>query len=291
MVRCDAESLSLDLENLFAAAAILTHTEDPAKAPTGRQPDSKAGSSETGPPETVSFGTVRIDHAHYHGLALDDLSLAWRLEKHVMTVSDCSASVAGGKVFGSGRFDFGAPAQAWSGVVDAEQVQIPVLLEPFFPDQARKLSGRLTSHVDFTGSGTRWIHIQKSLTADGTYIVEDVHFITGIPLDRTVTHLLGLPDLADLSFETMNGNLRVRNGQILVSSVMSGRGVRAETSGSIGLDGTLHLPIVLTFPPRSADGEDLVLRLTLNGTLDHPVPVLDPDFLREKAVKAFKKDR
>ncbi len=290
VVRLDAESLSLDLKNLFAAAAILTHTEDPAKVPTGRQPGGEAGSPETGPPETVSFGTVRIDDAHYHDLTLDDLYLVWRLEKHVMTVSDCSASVAGGKVLGSGRFDLGAPAPVWSGVVEAEQVHIPVLLEPFSPEQARKLSGRLTSHVDFTGSGTRWIHIQKALTADGTYLVEDAHF-TGIPLNGAISHILGLPDLADLSFETMDGNLRVRNGQILVSSVMSGRDVRAKADGSVGLDGTLRLPIVLTFPPRSADGEDRVLRLTLNGTLDRPVPVLDPDFLREKAVKALKKDR
>jgi AsmA protein len=290
-IRVDVTSDSLDLDRLMGVAALLPGKEDKRRMP----PPQPGGPGQTGvpssglPPGLSASGVVSVNKALYKGLEIRNFRLAYTLEKGILSVRDLSANTAGGDIKSAVQIDLNQPGLAYSGQMDVRSLQLRELLAAFGKLEYGMLSGTLESAAKFSGAGTQWRQIRDVLSAEATYGLRNV-VIGENPVTAAIAGLLGLEELRNPSFETASGNLHIEDGKIRTTSRMDGKRLRAETTGTIGLDGTLDLPIALYLSKEIAErvGEkasfakyltsvkgETVLNLKLGGTVNLPRPSLD----------------
>lgn len=148
-----------------------------------------------------------------------------------------------------------------------------------------------------------WPVLQKTLTAQGTYGVYDGR-IHDTPITQAVAKLLNMQEFNDLAFEKIDGSLTLNQGKVSLKSQMSGGEMRFTTSGTVGLDGSMDLPVTLILSKAMSDrlqerasvakylvsdkGETS-LNLTLGGTFTHPRPGIDTSAVTKQVQEVVKK--
>jgi uncharacterized protein involved in outer membrane biogenesis len=218
-----------------------------------------------------------------------ELTAAYELKEGVLRIDDFSSRIAGGKIVGSSRVDLTRPEPAYAATMKMYSLQAGQLAAVLSQQYGDWLTGTLNSSIEMAGSGTAWPQIKKALTLRSEYTVRDGQ-LREMPITATVAELLNLPELRTPSFQNVAGNLRVEQGQTLVDSVFTGKDLRAEVTGTIGLDGQLNLPVALRLTGALAQkvqattrvaqylttaGDGVALDFKLVGEVSRPRPVLD----------------
>lgn len=298
-IRLDLTSEALDLDHLMALAAGI-----PAAEKAARQEE--AGGAAAGnslPPNLNAHGKIQVAKAVYKNLNVTDFLLNYTLQDGIFTIPSLTANAAGGQIQGEQiALDLNRPDMGYAGALTISGLQIEQVAMAFAPKTPDIIGGKLDTSLKFSGHGTVWQEIQKVLTVDGTYTMREA-WLRDTEMTRTVSSLVGLQELNNLSFQNIDGTVHLANGMVRLASNLSGEQLDLQTQGDIGLDGSLNLP--LTIKLSSLLSEKLrqrvalakyladesgktVVKLTVTGTIKQPRPVLDPVVIQEQTEKVLK---
>ena len=301
-IRLDITSEVMDIDRLLALMAGL-----PAASEAGEKREvAKVSGQSPGaalPQGLMASGEVRIGRTLYKGLEVKDFLLQYNLEKGVLTIKDLSAGVAGGQVSGRMKVDLNKPGLIYGGELDLKSVKFQGLLPVLANIPGDMVSGMMESHFTFSGAGIEWPVLRDALSVEGTYALRDGGF-RDAPVTTAIAELLGLEELKRLSFKSLDGTLHVIKGRAAIRSRMSGKDVSARLDGTIGLDGSLDMPMTLLLSQKlseklrkrvsiakyltSEEGQT-ELRLKLAGSLMRPYPALDTAGVSEQVKETIRK--
>ncbi len=296
-------SKSLNIDKLLVMVAGMPQT---AAGKSGKQQTGKASSgkviADSLPSGLVANGTVKVDKALYKGLTTNDFALVFNLNKGILTVKELSARAYSGKLDSNMTVDLNRPGMEYTGNLGLESVQAGDFSSALVKKAAGMLSGSLQSAMSFSGAGTSWSDIKNVLNADGSFTLSDGG-IKGTPVSSSISTLLGLQELNNITYENITGTFKIiEGGKVKIKSSMQGDNLDAETDGIIGLDGSLNLPLVLHLSPPLAEKlrarasfakyltdeqGGATLRLKLVGSLTSPRPSLDMSGAKDQIKKSI----
>ncbi|HIJ77719.1 MAG: AsmA family protein [Desulfobulbaceae bacterium] len=302
-IRLDFTSKKLNIDQLLAIVAGL-----PKAAQQVQQADSKGTSSQEPlaralPQGLVLSGKIKVDEVLYDKLTINDLHLVYGLKNGIFNISKMDSRIAGGTVQATGvEADLNLPAVSYHGKAEVAGLEIGEILKALKPQASEVVNGTAATTINFSGAGTQLAEIKKNLAVDAVYSLAD-GAIKNHEITKTVAALVGLQELNNLSFEKIDGNVKVHNGKALISSQMNGPELKLNSKGTVSLDGELNLPVTIILSQALSDklkqrasiagylaneqGETS-LRLTILGTVDKPRPTLDQAAIKKQAEKAIK---
>jgi AsmA protein len=292
-IKLDILSKKLDLDHLLGLMAGLAQPVSKADK-TEKKSASKASPPATAPaagfpPGLKAQGKIAVDQSVYKALAIDNLLLRYSLVDGILKLTDVGADIADGKLTSKATIDLNKPGLAYDGQLQIAKVKIERLVAGITETDFNQLSGQLQTAFTFKGQGLAWSRISKTLQAKGDYGLLAGQ-IRETPVTKAMADLLKLEDLRKFSFEKIVGNLLIKDGRLLLNSVMDSKDITAESQGSIGLDGTMNLPINLKLSAEmsrklqknlsiakylSSEKGETELNFKVGGTVQHPKAALD----------------
>jgi uncharacterized protein involved in outer membrane biogenesis len=299
-------SESLNIDKLLAIIGGLPKTQaDSSQEKTAAKSESGKVIADSLPPGLTGHGTVRVTKAVYQGLTANDFNMAFDLSKGILTVSKLSARAYDGEFSSSLRVDLNQPDLAYDGKFDLQSVQAGDFSSALMQNLKGMLTGSLQSNATFSGTGTSWQQLSKVLSADGSYTLTDGG-IKGTPVTRSISNLLGLQELNNISYKNISGIFTiVKGGKVKIKTNLAGTDLDAEAEGIVGLDGSLDLPLTFHLSPALADKLKArasftkylsdeqgatTLHLKLAGSLKSPRPTLDMKGVQEQLQKSLEKE-
>lgn len=299
-------SESLNIDKLLAITAGLPKTQ------TGKSQEKPAAKSESGkviadslPTGLTAHGTIQVTKAIYQGLTANDFKMAFDLSKGILTIKELSAKAYGGEVNSNLSVDLNQPDLAYDGKLGLQSVQAGDFSSALKQNLKGMLTGSLQSSATFSGAGTSWQQLSKILSADGSFTLTD-GAIKGTPVSRSISNLLGLQELNNISYKDISGTFSiVKGGKVKIKTNLDGADLDAEAEGLVGLDGSLDLPLTFHLSPDLADKLKArasftkylsdeqgatTLHLKLAGSLKNPRPTLDMKGVEEQLQKSLEKE-
>ncbi len=291
-IKLDISSKELDVDHLLGLMAGLAGPEKD----TVKKEDESAGNMNLSAPAAAfpaglkAQGKMQVETCTYNSLKINNILMRYSLVDGILNLTDMGVNTAGGKLTGKTRVDLNKPGLAYDGQLQVDNIKIEQLISGINEIDFKDLSGAMRTNLTFNGSGISWPQISKTLLANGDFSLLDGQ-IQETRLTRTLANLLKLKDLQKFSFEEIAGNLKVKDGGLLLKSAMHSKDITAVTKGRIGLEkGTLNLPLSLKLSPElsrklqknlsiakymSSENGETELNFKVGGTVQHPEPVLD----------------
>ena len=305
-VSITVNSKSLNIDKLLGIVAGLpkTQTEKPQKTQPAK---GKTGEviADSLPPGLAAQGTVQVDRALYKGLTANDFRMVFELAKGILTVKELSAKAYGGKFDSNLTVDLNQPDLAYDGKLGLQSLQASDFSSALMQNLKGMFTGSLQTAATFSGAGTSWQQISKVLTADGSFALTD-GAIKGTPVSMSVSNLLGLQELNNISYKNISGTFKIiEGGKLKIKTNLKGADLDAEAEGIIGLDGSLDLPLTFHLSPALADKlksrasfakyltdeqGTTTLNLKLAGTIKNPRPTLDMKGVQDQLQKSLEKE-
>jgi len=298
-------SKSLNIDRLLAMVAGI-----PAKSKKSKVTEPKTNKSteiiaDSLPKGLIANGTVKVSKAVYKKIITNDFALKFNLSKGILTVQELSARAYSGKLESNLTVDLNQPGLSYNGTLGLKSVQAADLSSAIMQKTAGMLTGSLQAAMNFTGAGTSWAELKNVLNADGSYTLTDGG-IRGTPVSSSISTLLGLQELNNISYKNITGTFKVVDGgKVRIKSSMQGADLNAEAEGVIGLDGSLNLPVTLHLSPAMSeklksrasfakyltdDQGGSTLSLKLSGNLTSPRPTLDTKEVQKQIQKSIQKE-
>lgn len=303
-IKLDIASDEIDVNKLLALSAVLPKSQEKSASKPQKAPTKKAESEAIDLPKGLKArGTVRVARLLYDQMVINDLLLKYRLKDGILFVDEFSAKTADGYVASRAEAQLTKKRIPFKGDLKVKGVNLPKLLQGLKSSMAGKLSGILGAEFNFSGTGTRWDYLQKSLNVEGKYVLRDGK-IKGVKAVSSIADLLGLPSLKNVDFKNLDGTVHVSHGKVQLKTIMSGKEVSARAKGVIGLDGSLDLPLTLILSKnlsnklakKSSYAKYLInkegkteLNIKLAGSVKSPRPALDTSAVKKKVKKEVKK--
>jgi len=241
-VELSANADSLDLDSLF-----------PPKRGTGPKSSTVPAGGTPGPgpvnlPLSVS-GAVNVKNAAFKGLALSGVSLRYRLSENVLHIENLKGNTAGGSFLDNARINLRARGFSYSTRLALRGVRIEKIVPVFAPKAAGSISGILSLQANLTGSGTNPAVMKRNLAGSGDFEVQNGRF-AGSGFMSELARFLGSEELRIVRFSSYVGTYRIKNGQVLLDSSLTGSDVRMKPKGRIGFDKSLDMTIDTRIAPR-----------------------------------------
>lgn len=290
----DVSGEKLDIERIIAIPSLISEgsgTTGPAHRPAPTSP--KKGTKT----EFSASGKVNIKDAIYQGLEIKNVSFTYTLEGDVLNISNFSSDVADGSVNALVKLDLSSPKGiSFSGNADTKAVNLQKILAAIYPKMQGDILGTMDANATFSGTQG------KIVNADANYTVQNASF-KETPVISSIAGLLGLDAKNISSFSHIDGNLKVKDENLLLKSHMTGKDMVVDADGMIGLNGRLDLPLILTFSGDAASslqkrasftkylssGKDkVVLPLKLSGTVTKPYPTIEAAAATEQVKEVVK---
>jgi len=298
---CNLDSPKLDLAYLAGLADQLGGGREKTAA---RPPAGDAGAPPSGSaPVLTASGKVRIGEAVYEHWQVKNFALDYDFRDQVLKIADLKGELAGGHFAGNSEFKSFPADLDFSGNFSFADLGVEKLFEMAAPGTPRQLDGRLHGTFKFSGRGKQVEVLKKNLTLVGDYGLGQVE-LKSTPLARELATSLGLPELNNLTLDRLDGNLRLIKGRLHLDNRWSGRLLKGEAAGTVGLDGRLDLPISLVFNRQLStrlvhkyawlegslnDQGEATLNLYLNGSVNDPEVRLDRGKLQQQIGKTVQK--
>jgi uncharacterized protein involved in outer membrane biogenesis len=302
-IRLDLSSTKLNIDHLLAIVAGLPKAAQQAQQSTKSSKIPQEPIAKSLPQGLVLNGQIKVDQVNYNELAINNFHLTYGLKDGIFSISKMESMVAGGPVKASGlEADLNNPALSYQGKAEVNGLKVGELLTALKPKTSGVINGTAATSMNFSGSGTEWQEIKKNLTMDAIYSLSQCT-VKNNDITKKVSALIGLQELNNLSFDEIDGNIKIQNGMAQVSSQMNGPELKINTKGTISLDGDLNLPLTIILSPALSDKlrqrasiaryladeqGQTSLRLTILGTVDKPRPTLDESAVKEQAEKVIK---
>lgn len=286
----------VDVDQLLAGLAVLA---EPEAGKAGKSPAAPGPGAKKGPlvPLDLSVqGQVRIATARYQKVTMADFQLNYGLDKGVFTISDLKGQTMGGEMRGAAEVRLQA-VPSYEGKMGMHGLQLAAIQKTFMADSPAQALGAMNVAMTFNGSGISPEQIKKEISALGEFSLPGGR-ITGADFSRSLAALLDLPELRDIDLQDMAGTFAIKKGVAQIRSSTSNASFHARLDGNVGLDGTLNLPVEMSLSPRLSarlfsrvkaarymeqQGDRLVVRLAVDGTLAAPKISLDTSRIRQQA--------
>ena len=302
-IRLDLNSKNINIDHLLAIIGGLPKTAQQMQQQPTKKEKSPQPIADSLPKGLLLHGQINVDKLNYNKLAINNFHLSYDLKNGIFSINKMDSQIAGGSVNASGlEADLNNPALSYKGSAEVDKLNINQLLTALKPDSSQVVSGTAATSINFSGSGTKPEAIKKNLVMDAVYNLSQCT-IQNNEITKTVSALVGLQELNNLSFDKVDGNIKVKDGKAEVSSQMNGQDLKIKTKGTVSLEGDLNLPITIILSQALSDklqqrtsiarylandqGETS-LRLTVLGTVDKPRPTLDESAVKEQAEKVIK---
>ncbi len=296
-VTVNLDSNELDANKLLALLNVAPETkggaiEEKASSPGGKN----KGTPVQLPPKLKAHGLIQVAKLLYKDLVFNDLRLKYRLVNGIFFIDQLSAKTADGYINSKAQADITKAQIPFKGYLLIQGIDLPKMLQSLKSPMSGKLSGIFNGRFDFSGTGSQWDYLQKSLDVEGNYLLKDGE-IKGIKVLSVIADLIGLPSLRNVDFKNLDGTIHVEKGLVRIKSVMTGRKISARAKGTVGLDGALNLPLTLVlsqdlskklekkssiakYLTNKAGKTELSLKLT--GTINRPRPAIDTSMVKER---------
>ncbi len=292
----------LDLKKLAEISKILPQGGGHQGKTDKKIPSKTSASLASTFPKGFSLtGHVKVSKAVYQGLVLDKINSTYGLTDGMAVVDELDLKTSGGIIRGSLRMDLNDVIPPFEGQVSIEDLKSDEILAAF--GKGEMLSGVLSADASFAGKGLEWSEIKKTLSSEGTYRLTDAR-IGENRITTAISVLISLPELKKLAFKEVSGNFHVKDGKVILKSLMSGKDVGARLNGSVGFDGAIDIPVTLTFSEKYSrklakktsiakyvlnDKGKSKLQLRLKGTIKKPYPTLDASAVGAQIEKKIEK--
>ncbi len=272
-------------------------------ASEGAQGGKAKGKKAPGVPLPEVKGKVEVDRLLYRGLEVKNFRARYSLSKGVFKLEEAAAGVAGGSVSALGQVGIVAKPSPYSGNATVSSISLDALLRGLYGKSP--VSGNLTASVVFSGSGFEPQQLKSTLSAEGRFEVASLS-VKDSAVFRALSQVLMLKELKAPSFDRVGGNFRVKDGRLLVKSAFTGKSVSMVAEGSIGLDGTLDIPLVVKLSPELSaklvkrvpyaryfprENGWIVLPVKLEGTVKRPLPIPEVKKAARRGLKKRLKGR
>ncbi|MEN8258066.1 MAG: AsmA family protein [Thermodesulfobacteriota bacterium] len=243
----NVSSPEVNIDQLLASLAILSEKDSsqPAKPKPAPIPGKKSGPLV--PKDLSAKGEVRIVKALYQQMEMSDFQLNYTLEKGVFTVSDLKGTSMGGEMRGEAVVQL-KEVPTYEGKMGMHGLQLSELQNTFFANSPAQTLGALSGAMTFDGRGINPDQIKKNISALGEFSMPGAR-ITGADFTKALASLLDLQELNDLDLQDMAGSFSIKKGVAQIRSSTKNSSFFAEMNGSVGLDGSLNLPVSLSLSP------------------------------------------
>ncbi len=304
-IRLDVTSEEIDLDKLLAAAASLPSGKGaatPRKPANGKE---KPTTKETGMANRIQAnGKLDLKKIVYSGVVMRNLMANYQYKDQRLTIKDISAQIADGTINSAVAIDLKKTEPAYQGNLLIKGVNLGKIMSDLsLTKRIGALSAITGLNLTFSGEGSTWPVLRQTLSARGDYHLKDVK-IEETPITKAISLLLGLKELNKLQFDTIEGNLKIYHGNVLLKSEMSGSDISASADGKVGLDGRLDMPLTIGLGPKFTkrlksrasitrylitENGQTVISLRLVGTVSKPIPRLNMTAIKKRAEKEIKK--
>ncbi len=299
VVRADLTSKRFALDPLLHGGAASAAAGKPADG--GEPSDTHLGPFDL---PVRAEGEVRIGETLWKGLVIRDFAADYVLRDNVLTVSRMDGQVAGGAFKNKARVDLGREGLAYSADLDLSAIQVDPLMGAFAPAATGSLFGQLDLNLSLAGAGTEWPIASKQLTGTGEMSIGNGRLVSP-GLVQGLAAILQLPERNEFVFETFTGNIRVKEGKLLLDSKINTSQIRLYPKGSVGLDGGMDLSLDARLSPELSTRIDSSgnisrylkddqgwsqLPLKLGGSITAPKFSLDAKGLQQGAGKAIQQE-
>ncbi|NOX25188.1 MAG: hypothetical protein GXP59_03565, partial [Deltaproteobacteria bacterium] len=299
----DVSSRELNLDYLAAMGAALPHKGKPAGQQRPVSARAKTAIAASLPPGLYLHGVIRINKALYKKLTINNFVLPYKLRDGVLTVRGLAMKVAGGGINSNMRLDLRLPEPAYKGDLQVQAVRLNALGRGLGYDIANIITGQLKANLNFGGAGFEPVVIKKTMSARADFALTDGR-IKKNKVAELAAALVGLPELANIAFKDLSGNVLVKDGRVVFSCVLHNDDLSVSTAGgSVDMAGRLNMPLAIKLSPTLtkkmragglgkflADGQgNTRLNLRVSGSYERPQVTLDRKFIRKQVQRVVKK--
>jgi len=243
---------------------------------------------KTSPASFTVFGAVNVNELHNSKVRVKDFSFSYQMKDQVAVIDKLAATVFSGNIGGKVTADLNQSPPIFYGKLKAARVNVAEGMTSL-GKSGEMLSGSFDANLDFNAAGSNKEDITKNLNANGDFSLTDGG-IRNSPVTSALAILLDIPELQDLQYKEMNGSLKIAAGRISLLSDLDGNDLDISTNGSIGLDGSVDMPLAVQLSPEYSENmrskasftkylsdEDgrTTLYLQLAGTLEKPKLAFD----------------
>lgn len=240
-------SEELDVDQLVQSLTNLSEKAEGEEVATTKTVTGK--SDGVGIPADLNVhGEILFNKVNVAGLLLEDLKFQYGLEKAVFTIVDLKGRTLGGEIRGEVTADLNSEP-SYGGKLAGHEFQLGAIGQTYFNQSAATMAGSVSGAVSFTGQGTDPEVIKKRLSATGEYTIHD-GMISGSTLTQSLASALNLRELKDLPIKKMAGRFEIDRGKIRFTSSTDSAYFKGKSVGSIGLNGTLDIPVTMSLSPR-----------------------------------------
>ena len=301
----DINSKNLNLDYLAALGAAIPPNGKKVKteAKINKPGKSRTAIADSLPAGLHAHGTIKIDKALYKKLIINNFILPYELKDGVLTIQGMAAKTAGGQVKSNMRLDLRKPDPAYKGDLQMEAVRIETLGSGLGQNIANMINGQLKTNIDFDGIGFEPDKIKKTLNSKASYALLDGR-IGKSQMTEKIASIVGLPELKTIAFKDLSGNVKVKKGKIVLSSVLHNDDFSVSTTeGAVDMSGKMNMPVLIRISAAMAkrmkgggvskfladEQGNINLHIKVRGPYDHPQVSLDEKSVKKQAQKAVKK--
>ena len=301
------DSPRLDLAYLAALGQQLSAAggsdEKPGQVQAQAKPEKVVKPASPSSPPLTASGTVNIKEAVYEKFQVENFSLQYYYEDAFLRIKELQGDLADGSFAAAAAIQPFLSSPEFQGDFSFADLQMSALMAMAAPAFKDNLSGAGHGQFKFSGRGAESASLQKSLSVAGEYGLRRGG-LNNLLLTKNLAQLLGLPELENLKIADLTGNLRLKDGQVNLNNSWSGDQLSGQAIGSIGLDGSLDLPLHLVLSRKLSakmaqrypwlkesfnDDEEAVVDLGLAGTLSKPRLRLDEKKVQKQLQKKLEK--
>lgn len=235
-------------------------------------------------PFRLLTANVSIGELRQGTMTVRDLTLPVRYEDGTLAVEPIHGAIGTGTLAGALTVRDLAAKPSYALKLDVQKAPVEEFARGLIPFKLG-LTGALSGNVDLAGPGLPGAEVSDSLRGNVTGTVEQGK-IAETETIRKIRDALGLNADADMAFKTISHVLRIEGGKLLLDKVQGDLGPdKFELTGSLGIDKSMNLGLVLRLAPervkgsgalaqfaryaRDADGR-LPIQLSIGGTSDSP---------------------
>jgi AsmA protein len=306
-VRGDVTSPLVDVDEMTSYVDDSDDNKGNGKTPPGGKEDGQgARPEEPGPFKlpVVASGVIKLDKVKTRGLEVNDFLLKYRLADNRLHLEQY-ALFAGGSFRKISDIDLGVKGLAYSSDVEIKDVQASDLVAALVsPDYRNMLSGSMSIDGQLKGKGVLPDDIKRNVSAEGKWHISKGR-LAGQGLVKGLSSFLGLKELEEIDFDDADGNIVIRNGDVIFRGVFSSSVLTMKPQGTVSLSGPVDIALNAKIAPelvsemkgsvrsvvkmlKDSDGWYL-LPVRISGDYMHPSFVLDKKMVkhrvRQEAVK------
>ncbi|MFT5128740.1 MAG: hypothetical protein ACI8W8_002358, partial [Rhodothermales bacterium] len=220
-------------------------------APTSEEPAAEF-------PDIWVEAAVSVSEVRYGEIIAKDIQTNVVIKDRKATLNNTSLKLNDGSIAITGAADLSdMKALAFNGDADIQNIQFAPLIKTFSPESPFKIGGGLKAFkADFSGTGTAWEQLSKSLLADAEFALDSLTLQQSADskLTQAVALLLTTVGLnwEDMTFADGNGSLTAKDGTLNINPLqLTAHELRLNSTGSLNM---LNWEPDLKFGIAAADG-------------------------------------